>query len=279
MSEEKVEENFDVYRSSNNIKRKPDDSLIESECARFKVSGADFAIIHLSEIQRWLTITPVLQFNFHSSEKDAIAAKSQWQQKLKDGIFAKYVENTQKDEKLPTELDNCINALKERIPDRFPGRLPTITTLDPRGGIITTTQSRTVSSIQPISCPTMRFDLNPPELYYQSSEKHFEGLKPSRDAATHCCMFAELEGLDGVMNVPLRVKDKNSINVLTDAEVILNDLNTAEFILSRVIDDNMWKDRTSPFVVSFGRVNTFIITMKLEQLQDLLAGDFFVRYD
>ena len=63
----KEKEDFEVYRSVNPLKRKPDDTSIEGECARFKVSKAQFAIIHLSEIKRWLTINPVIQFDFHNN--------------------------------------------------------------------------------------------------------------------------------------------------------------------------------------------------------------------
>jgi len=276
---EESQDQFEVYRSTNNLKRKPDDSLIESECARFKVSGADYAIIHLIDINRWLTISPVLQFNFHQTEKDAVIEMNAWKEKIKDSIIVKYTANSQISKKPPTELDSCIQALKERIADRYPGRLPTITTLDPKGGIITTTNSRTISSIQPISCPTIRFDINPPELFYERAEQHYEGITPSLDAATHCCMLAEIEDVAGVLSLPLRVKDKEKISILTDAEVLLSSLTTAEFLLERVIDENRWKDRSSPFVASFGRANSFVLVKKLEQIPELLSGDFFVRYE
>ena len=63
---------LEVYHSTSKCQR-PDDGLIESECARFKSSGADFGIVELTSIKRWLTISPVLQFEIHKTEKEANA--------------------------------------------------------------------------------------------------------------------------------------------------------------------------------------------------------------
>ena len=147
---------FEVYRATNNIKRRPDDGLIESECSRFKVSEKDFGIVHLSEIGRWMSINPTLQFDFHQNEKDAIKEMQLWEEKCKDKISAKFVQLLKSDPKpqtiitgesyvaadgavttvagesitgagtqndkmqIPSEISESIKLLKDLVPDRHP---------------------------------------------------------------------------------------------------------------------------------------------------------------
>ena len=314
----KKEENkmsFEVYRATNNIKRRPDDGLIESECARFKVSEKDFGIIHLSEIARWMTINPSLQFNFHQSERAAIKEMQLWEEKHKEKLCAKFVELLRPESKpqttitaesyaaadgsvktvtgenitgaakqelqteIPAEINESIKLLKELVADRNPGRTPTISLLDPEGGIWTTTRTRTVSGIQPIFCPTVRFDLDTPEIHYQLNDDLYDGTKPSIDAATHAYFYAGLEFIGAALTVPIRVKDRDSINLLTDGELMLDDLSVADFIIGRILDEGAWKDHSKPFIAALGKVNSVMLFTDFEQLQDYLGGQFFVGSD
>jgi hypothetical protein len=306
---------FEVYRATNNIKRRPDDGLIESECARFKVSEKDFGIVHLSEIARWMTINPSLQFNFHQSEKTAVAEMELWKEKHEDKTCAKFVELLQPESKpktmltaesyaaadgsiktvtgesvtgsaaqhektdIPEEIVESIKLLKEIVADRHPGRTPTISLLDPAGGIWTTTRTRTVSGIQPILCPTARFDLDIPEIHYQLNDALYEGTKPSVDAATHAYFYAGLEFIGAALTIPFRVKERESINLLTDGELMIDDLSVADFILGRILDEGAWKDHSKPFIAALGKANSVMLFTDFEQLQDCLKGQFFVGCD
>lgn len=304
---------FEVYRTSNNIKRRPDDGLIESECARFKVSEKDYAIVKLPEIKRFMIINPVIQFKFCKTEVEAVQEMENWQKKFEEMFFAKYVEkkidqkepetttlsesyvapdgqvNTQIDEVIskspeqiiemepPEHQKQLIKEIKEVVPDRWPGRSPTISTIYEEGGFWTSTQARTVSSIQPIYCPTVRFDLETPELYFQLQKKNFEGTKPSLDAITHAYLFAGIDFLKGVITIPYRVKKREDIDFITDAEILINDLNVADFILSQILDKELWKNKEKPFVVAFGRVNSMILFSNIDEMFEILknAESFF----
>jgi hypothetical protein len=305
---------FEVHRSTNNIKRRPDDSLIEGECARFKVSEKDFGIVELPGIERWMTINPAVQYNFHQSEESALKEMAQWQEKIKDAIIADFIEMPREENnpsttpiaesyvagdgsvktdadnvitgaaeqntilKAPEEIEAAIKMLKDLVPDRFPGRTPTVSLLNPAGGIWTTTKSRTVSSIQPILCPTARFDLDTPQLHYQLSDKHYDGTQPSLDAASHTYFYAGLEFIGAVLTISFRVRKREDINLLTDGELLLNDLNVADFILGRILDDGAWKNHSEPFVAALGRVNSVLLFRDFEQLQDCLNDQFFVGF-
>jgi len=307
---------FEVHRATNNIKRRPDDGFIESECARFKVSEKDFGIIHLSEIGRWMTINPTLQFNFHQTEGSAVKEMEQWKEKNEERIFPKFVElltpkskpntiitaesyaaadgsiktvtgesitgagSTNVAAEIPEEIIESIKLLKELVPDRHPGRTPTVSLLDPNGGIWTTTKTRTVSGIQPILCPTARFDLDVPEIHYELHEPLYEGTQPSSDCGTHAYFYAGLEFLGAVLTIPFRVKERDCINLLTDGELMLNDLSVADFIMGRIIDEGAWKDHSQPFVAALGKVNSVILFTDFEQLQDCLSNpQFFAGSD
>jgi len=302
---------FEVYRATNNIKRRPDDGLIESECSRFKVSEKDFGIVHLSEIGRWMSINPTLQFDFHQNEKDAIKEMQLWEEKCKDKISAKFVQLLKSDPKpqtiitgesyvaadgavttvagesitgagtqndkmqIPSEISESIKLLKDLVPDRHPGRTPTLSLLDPDGGIWTTTRTRTVSGIQPIFCSTARFDLDVPELHFELHDELYEGTKPSLDAATHAYFYAGLEFIGAILTIPFRIKERDRINLLTDGDLMLDDLSVADFILGRILEEGAWKNRSQPFVAALGKVNSVMLFTDFEQLQDHLTSQFF----
>jgi len=272
------EKKIDIYTSTSKCKR-PNDDLVESECARFKASESDFGIISLTEIKRFMTISPVIQFAFFKDEKEAKLEAQKWQGKLESALFAKFTQNTQVAPSAPENIISLIEMVQERVPDKYPGRLPTVSVLDPQGGFWTSTRSRTVSSMAPIFCPTVRFDLTPPELYYAVGTELQVGAAPSLDAASHAYYFAGLEFVSVIINLPLRPHKRENISLITDGDLPLNDLNVADFVLGQVLDENAWKDRNEPFVISFGTANTTIFVRRPEQLHDLLKNDFFVRYE
>lgn len=271
-------EDFEVYTSTSKCKR-PNDDLVESECARFKASGADFGIISLPEIKRWMTISPVVQFAFFKEEKLAKAEMEKWKERKKESLIAVFKPNTQLAPSSPENIISLIELVQEKVPDKFPGRLPTVSVLDPQGGFWTTTQARTISSIKPIFCPTVRFDLNPPELYFGLGENTPLGSLPSIDAASHAYYFAGLDVVGAIVNIPARPNKREDITIITDSDLPLNDLNVTDFIVGQILDENVWTDKDEPFVVSFGTANTTILVRRPEQLRDLLQNDFFVRYE
>ena len=275
-----TEENddFEIYTSTSKSKR-PNDDLVESECARFKASGADFGIISLPEIKKWMTISPVIQFAFFKEEKLAEAEMKKWQERKKESLVAIFKQNTQLAPSAPENIISLIEMIQEKVPDKFPGRLPAVSVLDPQGGFWSTTQARTISSLKPIFCPTVRFDLDPPELYFNLGEETQVESTPSADSASHAYYFAGLDVVGAILNMPTRPNKKEDIDLITDADLPLNDLNVADFVLGQILDENVWKDKNEPFVVSFGTANTTILVRRHEQLRDLLQNDFFVRYE
>jgi hypothetical protein len=277
MSEEE-KEGLKLYTSTSKCKR-PNDDLVESECARFKASDADFGIISLIDIKRFMTISPVLQFAFFKEEKEAKAEMKKWEDRVNDALVANFVQNTQVSTAPPENIISLIEMVQERVPDKFPGRLPTVSVLDPQGGFWTSTQARTVSSMSPIFCPTVRFDMDPPELYYALGVESPKGAVPSKDAATHAYYFAGMEYISAVINIPMRPHKREEISMITDGDLPLNDLQVADFILGQITEENIWKDKNEPFVVAFGTSNTTIFARRPEQLRDLLQNDFFVRFE
>jgi len=269
---------MNIYTSISKSKR-PNDDLVESECARFKASGADFGIISLVEIKRYMTISPVIQFAFFKSKKEAEEESLKWQSRIDDGIFAKFEQNTQVSPSEPENIISLIEMIKERVPDKYPGRLPTVSVIDPQGGFWTSTQARTVSSMAPIFCPTVRFDLEPPELYYALGTNSKQRALPSIDSAAHAYYFAGMDFLGAVVSLPLRVHSRDNVSMITDGDLPMDDLQVADFILGQIIDENAWKDKNEPFVISFGTANTTIFARRPELLRDLLQNDLFVRYE
>lgn len=269
---------FKIYTSTSKCKR-PNDDLVESECARFKASGSDFGIVTLTEIGRYMTISPVVQFAFYKDEKKAQEEADKWEEKINDAIFAKYQQNTQDSELPPENIISLIETVQERVPDRFPGRLPTVSVLDPKGGFWTSTQAQSVSSMSPIFCPTVRFDLNPPELYYCLNKESQKNAMPSQDATTHAYYFAGLDFVGALMNIPFRPHKEESASMITDGDLPLNDLQVADFVLGQILDEGVWKDKDEPFVVSFGTSNTTVFAKQPEILRDLIQNDFFVRFE
>lgn len=269
---------LNLYTATSKCNR-PNDDLIEAECARFKMSGADFGIITLTEINRWLTISPVVQFAIRKSKKEVDEDVERWKESIKDGVFATHTKDSHLSEKPPKEILDLITGIKEKVPDNFPGRLPTVSLLDEKGGFWTSTESRSPSSMISIFCPTVRFDLQPPELYYQLGDHTTINSIPSKDAATHAYYFAGLDFLKTIITVPIRVRKKEDISMITDGNIPLNDLQVPDFILAQIEDGSMWTDREQPFVVAFGSANTTILSREPAQLLDLLQNDFFVNYE
>jgi len=278
---ENEESDFSVYRSTNKTKM-PDDGLIESECARFKTSKMDFGIIHLSEIQRWMGISPAIQFEIFRKESEAVRMMEDWKKRLEEALFP-IVQRRLGDDcpDVPEEFYSFYNVLKELIPDRHPGRLPTISIADPEDGIWVSSWGRTISAIQPIFIPTVRFDLSPPILYYMIPKGIDEFNEPSIDVASHAFMYAGFEDLGGVVTIPTRAKDKETVNLIVpDGDVPINDLSFSDFIYSKIIEDNLWKNRQdNPCIVSLGSSNSLALATTVEQLESLLESDFFVRFD
>jgi len=273
-------EEFKIYRSTNKTKM-PDDGLIEYETARLKVSGNDFGIIHLSEIQRWMAISPAVQVEFFRSEKEAYKMVDEWKERMKNILVAKFERNEiQKCPEVPKEFTDFLNKLKTSIPSRHPGRLPTISILDPEGGIWVSSWARSISAIQPIFIRGVHFDSDPPVLQFQVPEGTVDEYVPSQDAATHALMYAGLEDLGAVMSVPVRCFEKGSPDMASDGDIPINDLSFGDHILGSIIDEGMWKDRdNSPFVIALGSTNTIALARQVVQLEDLFESDFFVRFD
>jgi len=275
------EEEFTIYRSTNKTKM-PDDGLIEYEGARFRISGDDFGIVHLSEIGRWMAISPAIQFEFFRSESAAMKMVNEWKERMKKALIAEFERNEmEKCPPVPQEFSDFIEKLKDSIPSRHPGRLPTVSILDPEGGIWVSSWARSISAIQPIFVRGVHFDSTPPNLQFQVPEGTINEYVPSADAATHALMFAGLEDLGAVMSVPVRCKEKDSPTMVSDGDVPLNDLAFGDHILGCVIDEGLWKDREQPFIVALGSCNTLVLARQVEQLEALLdsESDFFVKYD
>lgn len=272
------EDDFQIYKSISKCKR-PNDDLVESECARFKASGADFGIISLVEIKRFMTISPVLQLAFFKDEKEAKQEMQKWKDRISDALFAKFVQNTQVAPSPPENIVSLIDLVQEKVPDKYPGRLPTISVLDPNGGFWTSTQARTVSSMAPIFCPTVRFDLQPPELYYAHGTESQTDSVPSLDAASHAYFFAGMDYVSVALSIPIRPHKREDVSMITDGDLPLNDLQVSDFILGQIIEEDVWKDKNEPFVIAFGTANTTVLAKRPEQVRDLLQNDFFVRFE
>ena len=275
-----MSEEFKIYKSTNKTKM-PDDGLVEYETARFKISGDDFGIIHLSEINRWMAISPAVQVEFFRTEKEVYEMINAWKERMNQALIAKFERNEdQKCPEVPSEFSNFLTKLKSIIPSRHPGRLPTISILDPEGGIWMSSWARSISAIQPIFVKGVHFDADPPTLQFQIPENTIDEYVPSLDAATHALMYAGLEDLGAVMTIPVRCREKNGPTVATDGDIPLNDISFGDHILGLILDEGMWKDRDNqPFVAALGSCNSLVLARQVVQLEDLLDSDFFVRFD
>jgi hypothetical protein len=273
-----MSEELNIYKSISKCKR-PNDDLVESECSRFKASGADFGIIELIDIKRYMTITPIIQIAFPKTEKEVKSIQQKWEERSENIVTAKSIKNPELAPSCPENILTLIDTIKSKVPDKYPGRLPTVSVLDPEGGFWTSTQARTVSSMQPIFCPTARFDLVPPELYYNLSKESVIDAVPSQDAASHAYYFAGMEFVTAILNIPLRAQQKDQVSLITDGDLILNDLQVSDFILGLILEENIWKNKEEPFSVAFGTTNTTIFARNSDQLKDLLLNGFFVRFE
>jgi len=275
-----MNEEFSIYRSTNKTKM-PDDGLIEYEGARFRISGDDFGIVHLSEIGRWMAISPAIQFEIFRSESKAMKMANEWKERMSQALIANFKKNEEKEcPKIPQEFKDFLQKIKDTIPSRHPGRLPTISILDTEGGIWVSSWARSISAIQPIFVHGVHFDDDPPNLQFQIPEGTIDEYEPSMDAATHALMYAGLEDVGAVMSIPVRCKEKDSPTMASDGNIPLNDLSFGDFVLGNIIDEGLWKDRDNqPFVASLGSCNSLILARQVEQLELLLDSDFFVQFD
>jgi hypothetical protein len=274
-----TEENFEIYRSTNKTKM-PDDGLIEYEGARFRISGADFGIIHLSEINRWMGINPAIQFDFFRSEKEALKMAEDWKERMSNALIAEYKKDNDECPPIPKEFTSLLDKVKHLIPSRHPGRLPTISISEPTGGIWSSSFARSIPAMQPLFIPGGDFGSQPPEVHYIAPEETFDEHIPSLDTASHLMMYAGIESLGGVMTLPVRCKEKNSPTVAIEGNVPINDLGFADWVLGRILDEGLWKEQNQqPFVLALGSCNTLVLAKQVEQLELLLDSDFFLKFE
>ena len=107
-------EKIKIHRATNKTKM-PDDGLIEYEAARFKITGDDFGIVHLSEIQRWMAMSPAVQVEFFRTEKEAYKMVDAWEERMKKALIATFERNeVQKCPEVPKEFMDFLNKLKDR---------------------------------------------------------------------------------------------------------------------------------------------------------------------
>lgn len=270
---------LDLYKSTSKTKM-PDDGFIEAECSRFKSSRKDFGITQLTEINRWFGITPALQFEVFKKEENLKQMQEDWQKRMNDALLAKFEKKEGVCPPVPEEFTDLLIKIKEFIPDRHPGRLPTVSISDPEGGIWVSSWAKSVSSMQPIFIPTVRFDETPPVVYYQIPENVNDYNEPSIDSATHAYFFAGIEVLGAALSMPIKTKDKDAPSMITDGNVPLNDISVADFIFGQIIDERLWENRDNvPFIAAFGGVNSLVLATEIEQIEQLLDSGVFAQFD
>ena len=284
--EEENENDFSIYRATNKTKM-PDDSLIEAECTRFKVSRKNFGIIHLSEINRWMGISSAIQFEIFRTEKEVVNMMEKWKKRMSQAVFPdiqKREEGISEEDKCPDisqEFTDFIDAIKLAISDRHPGRLPTISILDPEGGMWVTGWARALSAVQPIFIPTVRFDLDPMRLFYQIPKGVEDFNEPSEDAIFHAHMFASFENLGGVITIPIRPRESEKTHwIIPEGDIPINDISFGDFIVNGISEEELWNDSDEEFcVIAVGSCNSIVLATRVEQLEEILESDFFVQFD